>query len=136
MTLVSLRPTMSRPTVAKITNFAPKPIASPKRAFCCKSQVHSQGMIYGYARVSTDGQSVTAQVAKLKAAGCEKAFREVASGAKTNRNQASPGAGATGSWRHAHGHPVGSVGPFNPRPPQHLGRDYNISHSTISRLFP
>ena len=44
-------------------------------------------MIYGYARVSTDGQSVAAQVAQLKAAGCEKVFREVASGAKTDRNQ-------------------------------------------------
>jgi DNA invertase Pin-like site-specific DNA recombinase len=44
-------------------------------------------MIYGYARVSTDGQSVTAQVSQLRAAGCEKVFREVASGAKTDRNQ-------------------------------------------------
>jgi DNA invertase Pin-like site-specific DNA recombinase len=44
-------------------------------------------MIYGYARVSTDGQSVAAQVAQLKAAGCDKVFREVASGAKTDRNQ-------------------------------------------------
>ncbi|MBV8456713.1 MAG: recombinase family protein [Acetobacteraceae bacterium] len=44
-------------------------------------------MIYGYARVSTDGQSVTAQVAALKAAGAGKVFREVASGAKTDRAQ-------------------------------------------------
>ena len=42
-------------------------------------------MIYGYARVSTDGQSVDAQVRQLRAAGCEKIFRETASGAKTNR---------------------------------------------------
>jgi Resolvase, N terminal domain len=35
---------------------------------------------YGYARVSTDGQSVDAQVAALTAAGAEKVFREVASG--------------------------------------------------------
>jgi len=46
-------------------------------------------MIYGYARVSTDGQSVAAQVSQLKAAGCEKVFREVASGAKTDRTQLS-----------------------------------------------
>jgi len=42
-------------------------------------------MIYGYARVSTDGQSVDAQVRQLRAAGCEKVFRETASGAKTDR---------------------------------------------------
>ena len=44
-------------------------------------------MIYGYARVSTDGQSVAAQVATLTAAGAGKVFREVASGAKTDRAQ-------------------------------------------------
>src|SRR5271155_514685 len=44
-------------------------------------------MIYGCARVSTDGQSVTAQVKELRAAGAEKIFRETASGAKTDRAQ-------------------------------------------------
>jgi len=44
-------------------------------------------MIYGYARVSTDGQSVTAQIAALKKAGAGKMSREVASGAKTDRTQ-------------------------------------------------
>lgn len=44
-------------------------------------------MIYGYARVSTDGQSVAAQVVALRAAGAEKVFREVASGAQTDRAQ-------------------------------------------------
>jgi len=44
-------------------------------------------MIYGYARVSTDGQSVEAQVIALTAAEAEKVFREVASGAKTDRAQ-------------------------------------------------
>jgi len=44
-------------------------------------------MIYGYARVSTDGQTVAAQVATLTAAGAAKVFREVASGAKTDRAQ-------------------------------------------------
>lgn len=44
-------------------------------------------MNYGYARVSTDGQSVTAQVAELTAAGCVKVFKETASGAKTERVQ-------------------------------------------------
>ena len=44
-------------------------------------------MKYGYARVSTDGQSVDAQVRQLNRAGCQKVFREVASGAKTDRRQ-------------------------------------------------
>src|SRR3984957_19200326 len=46
-------------------------------------------MIYGYARVSTDGQSVDAQVRQLTKAGCKKVFRETASGAKTDRAQPS-----------------------------------------------
>jgi DNA invertase Pin-like site-specific DNA recombinase len=41
-------------------------------------------MIYGYARVSTDGQNVAAQVAALRKHGAGKVFREVASGAKTD----------------------------------------------------
>ena len=44
-------------------------------------------MIYGYARGSTDGQSVDAQVKQLRAAGAEKVFKETASGAKTDRTQ-------------------------------------------------
>jgi DNA invertase Pin-like site-specific DNA recombinase len=44
-------------------------------------------MIYGYARVSTDGQSVDALVRALRAAGARQVFREVASGAKTDRSQ-------------------------------------------------
>jgi DNA invertase Pin-like site-specific DNA recombinase len=44
-------------------------------------------MIFGYARASTDGQSVNAQVAALRKHGAGKVFREVASGAKTDRAQ-------------------------------------------------
>jgi DNA invertase Pin-like site-specific DNA recombinase len=43
--------------------------------------------IFGYARVSTDGQSVDAQVKELRAAGAVKVFRETASGAKTERRE-------------------------------------------------
>ena len=43
--------------------------------------------IYGYTRVSTGGQSVDAQARQLRAAGAAKVFREVASGAKTDRPQ-------------------------------------------------
>src|ERR1700693_3316932 len=57
------------------------------RPFLCISYRHNPGMKYGYARVSTDGQSVDAQVRQLTKAGCKKVFRETASGAKTDRAQ-------------------------------------------------
>ena len=44
-------------------------------------------MIYGYARVWTNGQSVAAQAAALRKHRAGKVFREVASGAKTDRAQ-------------------------------------------------
>jgi DNA invertase Pin-like site-specific DNA recombinase len=44
-------------------------------------------MIIGYARVSTDGQSLDSQQASLKAAGAEKVYAEKISGAITDRRQ-------------------------------------------------
>lgn len=43
-------------------------------------------MKIGYARISTRDQSLQLQVDALKAAGCEKIYQEVASGAKTARH--------------------------------------------------
>jgi DNA invertase Pin-like site-specific DNA recombinase len=40
---------------------------------------------FGYARVSTDGQTLAAQDAALRGAGCAKVYSETASGAKTDR---------------------------------------------------
>jgi DNA invertase Pin-like site-specific DNA recombinase len=41
--------------------------------------------VFGYARVSTDGQSLASQDAQLRAAGCAKVYAEKVSGAKTDR---------------------------------------------------
>lgn len=44
-------------------------------------------MIYGYARVSTDGQTLVGQKDQLLSAGADKVFAETASGAKSSRAQ-------------------------------------------------
>jgi DNA invertase Pin-like site-specific DNA recombinase len=45
----------------------------------------NQMTIYGYARVSTDGQTLAAQDAALHAAGCAKVYGEKISGARSDR---------------------------------------------------
>jgi DNA invertase Pin-like site-specific DNA recombinase len=42
---------------------------------------------FGYARVSSDGQSLAAQVTELKAANCERIYQEKISGARSDRKQ-------------------------------------------------
>jgi DNA invertase Pin-like site-specific DNA recombinase len=48
-------------------------------------EMESDMAVYGYARVSTDGQSLAAQLAELKAAKCEKIFQEKIGGARSDR---------------------------------------------------
>jgi DNA invertase Pin-like site-specific DNA recombinase len=75
--------------------------------------VHIKTMKYGYARVSTDGQSVDAQVRQLTKAGCKKVFRETASGANTDRAQLAKALAALDAARRADGDAAGPVSAIN-----------------------
>src|SRR5439155_24536828 len=55
--------------------------------FRCEILMHNAAMIYSYACVSTAAQDDSGQVAQLKAAGCEKVFREKITGTPADRTQ-------------------------------------------------
>lgn len=52
-----------------------------------RRQREEGGAKYGYARVSTYGQTLDAQLEQLKAEGCDKVYREKASGAQPDRKE-------------------------------------------------
>jgi DNA invertase Pin-like site-specific DNA recombinase len=81
-------------------------------------------MKYGYARVSTDGQSVDAQVGQLTKAGCKKVFREVASGAKTDRAQLRRLLGMLDAGDVLTVMRLDRLARFHPRPVEHARGDY------------
>src|SRR4029079_12575901 len=58
------------------------------RETACRNQEFCNVMnVYGYARVSTNGQTLDAQVTELEAAGCAHVFHEKASGAQRDRTE-------------------------------------------------
>ena len=66
--------------------------------------------IYGYARVSTDDQSLAWQDAQLRAAGCVKVYSEKISGVKTDR----PELAKVVRWRRTDGDAARPARPEHP----------------------
>src|SRR3546814_19313299 len=56
--------------------------------------MHNRSMIYGYARVSSNGQDLAQQLAQLDAAGCTQIYREKVSAATAERQPLKRATGA------------------------------------------
>ncbi len=92
-------------------------------------------MIYGYARVSTAAQDETGQVRQLKAAGCEKVFREKITGTTADRPQLKKLMDALAPGDVVITPAVDRLSRIAAGETQRsVARSYNVSQSTISRL--
>ncbi len=89
-------------------------------------------MIYGYARVSTDAQTLDEQIAALTAAGAQKVYSEKESGAKTNRSALARVLAAMDAGDVLLVTIGGSIGQKHPGPAEHAGNmrrsveEYNV----------
>jgi hypothetical protein len=68
----------------------------------------------GYARVSTDGQTLDAQQAALREEGATRVFAEKQSGARTDRARLGPLYCFARGWRHASDNEARSARPLHP----------------------
>ena len=81
--------------MCKSQNKITKPKVANINDFWC-ANIRCEMTTIGYARVSTDGQTLDAQQSALVDAGCEKVFAEKQSGAKTDRQQLAKAIAALG----------------------------------------
>ena len=73
----------------------------------------------GYARVSTDGQTLDSQISQLKSIGCLEIFKEKVSGGNSDRAQLKKVLGKLGQRRCCRCNQVGSSGKIDPGFTQH-----------------
>ena len=74
----------------KLKTFANKPSINFFNGLCFAEDIAEtvpQNRTLGYARVSTYGQALDAQLAQLKVAGCTRIYREKATGARAERRE-------------------------------------------------
>jgi hypothetical protein len=78
---------VSRPLRELTEHALQKKSPATRRASAAVFVTYSYGNTprFGYARVSTDGQTLASQDAELMAAGCAKVYQEKVSGARTDR---------------------------------------------------